>query len=280
MLSFTKMHGTGNDFVLLDARDLPAHDWSALAQAMCDRHYGVGADGLILILPGERAPFRMRIFNPDGSEAEMCGNGIRCFARYLVEHGLAGAGSLNVETLAGTKRLDIEAEGRMFRSVAVGMGEPRLRPAEIPVLLSGERVIEHPVTVDGLSLRITAVSMGNPHAVSFVDDAAQFPLERIGPLMEHHPLFPARVNFEVATIRSPREVAMRVWERGAGLTLACGTGACATVVAGRLLGRLEPEVAVHLPGGTLTIRWDGAGEVLLRGPAETVFEGTWLRYSL
>ncbi len=277
MLPFTKMHGTGNDFVLLDARDLPTHDWPELAQAMCDRHFGVGADGLILILRGERAPFRMRIFNPDGSEAEMCGNGIRCFARYLVEHGLAGAGSLDVETLAGTKRLEIEADGHVFRSVAVSMGEPRLPPEEIPVLLPGERVVEHPITVDGLNLRITAVSMGNPHAVAFVDDVGQFPLERIGPQMERHPLFPARVNFEVATIRSSREVAMRVWERGAGPTLACGTGACATVVAGRLLGRLEPEVAVHLPGGTLTIHWDGAGEVILRGPAETVFEGTWLR---
>jgi diaminopimelate epimerase len=277
MLSFTKMHGTGNDFVLLDARALPEHDWPALARAMCDRHFGVGADGMILILHGERAPFRMRIFNPDGSEAEMCGNGIRCFARYLVEHGLAGAGTVQVETLAGLKRLDIDTDGRTFRSVAVGMGAPRLRPEEIPVLLPGDRILEHPLTIDGWDLRITAVSMGNPHAVAFVDDVTQFPLEWIGPQVEHHPLFPARVNFEVATIRSPRQVAMRVWERGAGLTLACGTGACATVVAGRLLGRLEPEVEVHVPGGVLTIRWDGEGEVVLRGPAETVFEGTWLR---
>lgn len=277
-MRFAKMHGIGNDFVLIDARAIDA-DWPALAKAMCDRHFGIGGDGVILVLPSERADLRMRIFNPDGSEAEMCGNGIRCYAKFVLDEGILPAREvLSVETGAGVLAVTAHRRHGIVESVTVDMGRPRFAPAEIPVevtRVASDRVVDYPLEVDGEPIRITAVSMGNPHAVTFVEqDVWSVPLERLGPKVEHHSFFPRRVNFEVARVRDPRHVDLRVWERGAGLTLACGTGACATVVAARLHGWVDDEVEVCLPGGPLWIRWDG-GSVQMRGPAAFVFRGEW-----
>ncbi|GIW08894.1 MAG: diaminopimelate epimerase [Dehalococcoidia bacterium] len=272
------MHGIGNDFVLVDAREMDA-DWPALARAMCDRHFGVGGDGLILVLPSDRADLRMRMFNPDGSEAEMCGNGIRCYAKFVLDDGLVSPrDALTVETGAGVLQLEAHRRDGHVDSVTVDMGAPRFEPADIPVdtaLVSGERVVDYPLEVDEQTIPVTCVSMGNPHAVTFVErDVWSIPLETLGPKVEHHPFFPRRVNFEVAHVRGRKQIDLRVWERGAGLTLACGTGACATAVAARLHDLVDEEVEVCLPGGPLTIRWDG-GSVLMRGPAALVFRGDW-----
>ncbi|MCS6801955.1 MAG: diaminopimelate epimerase [Chloroflexota bacterium] len=277
-MRFAKMHGIGNDFVMVDARAVDA-DWPALAKAICDRHYGVGADGLILVLPSERADLRMRIFNPDGSEAEMCGNGIRCYTKFVLEEGLVPPrDELTVETGAGVLTVMAHRRDGVVEAVSVDMGPPRLDPAEIPVdttRLADARVVDYPLVVDGETLPVTCVSMGNPHAVTFVEqDLSAVPLETLGPKVERHPFFPQRVNFEVARVRDRRRLDVRVWERGAGLTLACGTGACAAVVAARLHGLVDEEVDVRLPGGALVIRWDG-GSVQMRGPAAFVFRGEW-----
>jgi diaminopimelate epimerase len=279
-MQFVKMHGTGNDFVMIDARAIEA-DWPALARAMCDRHFGVGSDGLILALPAEGADLKMRMFNPDGTEAEMCGNGIRCLAKFAVERGIAAPkdGALLVDTLAGLLRCEVSgANGRVER-VRASMGRPHLAPAEIPVLAeSTGPVLDLPIHVEGGDFRVTCVSMGNPHAVHFQDEpVSAVDLEHVGPRVERHSAFPRRVNFEVANVLGRDRLRMRVWERGAGITLACGTGACATAVAARLRGLVDDMVDVDLPGGTVRIEWDGAGEVYLSGPAEDVFEGRWLR---
>ncbi len=277
-MNFVKMQGTGNDFVL--TRPEVEKDWPRLAQAICDRHYGVGADGLILVLPSQAADFQMRIFNPDGSEAEMCGNGIRCFAKYVVEEGLAPPrAELSVEPLAGVRPLTLESDGPTVSRVRVGMGQPRFRPEEIPMRV-GEGVldiiIDYPIVVNGQELKITALSMGNPHAVHFMGTpVAKFPLEEVGPKVERHPAFPRRVNFEVARVLDRGRIEARVWERGAGPTLACGTGACAVAVAARQHDLVDDEVDIMVPGGELHISWDGRGEVYLTGPAETVFRGEW-----
>jgi diaminopimelate epimerase len=279
-MQFTKMHGTGNDFVMVDARDLSA-DWESLARAMCDRHFGVGSDGLILALPAVDADLRMRMFNPDGSESEMCGNGIRCLARFAVERGISKPrdGAVMIDTLAGRLRCEVFGPDGTVERVRVSMGAPRLAPDEIPVLAeSSGPVLNLPVRVDGAEFSVSCVSMGNPHAVHVSDTpVGEMELERVGPLVEHHPLFPRRVNFEVVNVLSRRRLRMRVWERGAGLTLACGTGACAAAVAARLRGLIDDAVDIELPGGVLRIEWSGSGEVYLTGPAETVFEGHWLR---
>jgi diaminopimelate epimerase len=277
-MKFVKMHGTGNDFVLLEAQG-DERDWARLARAMCDRHFGVGADGLILVLPSSQADIRMRMFNPDGSEAEMCGNGLRCIVKYAVEGGLARprAGRINVETLAGVLAAQTFGEGRIVERVRVSMGVPRFAPAEIPVLVEAEPpIVDLPLEVAGRSLRLTCLSLGNPHAVHFLDGpVAAFPLEEIGPLVEHHALFPQRVNFEVAQVLAGDRIEARVWERGAGPTLACGSGASATVVAARLQSRVGERVDITLPGGMLSVEWDGRGEVYLTGPGERVFGGEW-----
>ena len=279
-MKFVKMHGTGNDFVLVEAQ-ADERDWLRLAQAMCDRHFGVGADGLILVLPSSRADVRMRMFNPDGSEAEMCGNGLRCIVKYAVEGGLAHPrdGRIDVETPAGVLSAQTFSDGRTVERVRVSMGVPRFAPAEIPVLVEAKRpIVDLPLEVAGHELRLTCVSMGNPHAVHFLDGpVAAFPLEEVGPLVEHHSLFPQRVNFEVAQVLAADRIEARVWERGAGPTLACGSGASATVVAARLQSRVGERVDITLPGGTLVIEWDGGGEVYLTGPAERVFAGEWER---
>ena len=274
MMKFTKLQATGNDFILIEA-DRMRRDWAKLAQAMCDRRFGVGSDGLILLLKSKVADFRMRMFNPDGSEAEVCGNGLRCFARYVVSSGPADARrSITIETSAGIKTALPQDRGSRFQ---VDMGEPRFRPEDLPVAVTVNRVpmVDYPVNVAGKKLRLTFVSMGNPHGVCFVDDVGEFTLCDIGPRVEHHELFPRRVNFEIAHVVSRREIDARVWERGAGETLSCGTGACAIAVASRLHDYVDSPVDIRLPGGTLSVKWDRKGSVYLTGPAELVFMGDW-----
>ena len=282
-LPFWKMHGAGNDFVVLDPAEGRAGagaDWAALARRVCDRRFGVGADGLLLALPSDAADLRMRIINADGSEAEMCGNGIRCLVKFALDRDPAAraAGRLRVETPAGV--LDacasLGADGLVAR-VRVGMGAPRLDPADL-----GARTDAAPPVLDlrleaaGGEHRAALVSMGNPHAVLFTrEPVAAFELERIGPAIERHPLFPRRTNVEAVRVRDRSRIEMRVWERGVGETLACGSGACAAAVAARLHGLVDDRVEVALPGGTLGVEWDGNGEVRLEGPAVKVFGGEW-----
>ncbi len=279
-MQFTKMHGTGNDFVLTRAQG-DEHDWPALAERICDRHYGIGADGLILILPSSQADVRMRIFNPDGSEAEMCGNGIRCLVKEALDtgEGYASKGQITVETGAGILTAEAKGANGSVEAVRVSMGRPHFEPQAVPVATEAEPPIKDlPLLVGNHGLRLTCVSMGNPHAVHFVDhDVSEFPLEEVGPKVEHHRLFPQRVNFEVARVLDRNAMELRVWERGAGLTLACGTGACAAMVAAYINGDVDNIVDITLPGGPLRIEWDGAGEVYLTGPAQRVFSGEWLQ---
>jgi diaminopimelate epimerase len=278
-MKFVKVHGTGNDFVLLEPRG-QERDWSALAVAMCDRHFGVGADGILLVLPSKRADVRMRMFNPDGSEAEMCGNGIRCVAKYAVERGLAALheGSLTIETAAGVLTAEVTMTGGRVERVRTSMGVPRFAPAEIPVAVEAEPPIKDlPLDVGRRSVIVTCVSMGNPHAVHFSSEpVAGYLLEGIGPVVENHELFPNRVDFEVAHVLSRDLIEARVWERGAGATLACGSGAAAIMVAARLHDLVGEKIDIRFPGGTLALEWDGQGEVYLSGPAVEVFEGEWL----
>ena len=279
-MRFTKMHGAGNDYVYVDARE-QERDWAALSVAMSDRHLGVGSDGLILALPSEKADLRMRMFNADGSEGEMCGNGIRCLVRFAFDNGIVSAekSPVQVETMAGV--LDVTPlgdDGDGMTAARVLMGVPRLSPAEIPVAIEGmDVVIDQPLEVAGHSFRMTCVSMGNPHAVVFMDEPVDdFPLTEIGPQFEHHPLFPARVNFEIVNVLDGGNVLKtRVWERGSGITMACGTGACAVQVAARLNGLAGDRATIALPGGDLTVEWPGEGEVVMEGPVATVFDGEW-----
>lgn len=281
-IQFTKLQATGNDFVLIDLTDSPRlqPDWPGLAMEMCHRRFGVGSDGLILVLKSDVAHFRMRMFNPDGSEAEICGNGLRCFARYVVSSGLAQKGSeMTIETAAGMKRVQPGDGGSWFR---VDMGVPKFRAEEIPLGLEVDRtpIVDYRVNAKGRDLLLTFVSMGNPHGVCFVDDVAGFPLSELGPIVEHDKLFPRRLNFEIARVASRKEIEARVWERGAGETLSCGSGACAVAVAAQLHGCVDSQVDVVLPGGRLGIEWDGKGEVYLSGSAEMVFTGYWLERNL
>jgi diaminopimelate epimerase len=277
-MRFTKMHGIGNDYVYVSTFDQrPPSDPVALARAVSDRHTGIGGDGMILIMPSERADARMRMFNADGSEGEMCGNGVRCVAKYLFDHGLATKPQLRIETGRGILTLDLEVESRRVRRVRVDMGAPILTAAEIPTLLPGNPPIDVPIEVGEGTLAVTAVSMGNPHIVTYDPDVASFPLEKVGPLLEHHQAFPRRVNVHVVELKSASEVTIRTWERGSGITLACGTGACAVCVAGVLTGRTGRRLLAHLPGGDLELEWpaDGAS-VFMTGPATEVFSGEWL----
>ena len=281
-MKFVKMHGTGNDFIVIDAR-VHDYDWSKLAMKMCDRNFGIGADGIILVkAPEKEGHFQMRIFNPDGSEAEMCGNGIRCFARYVLEDGLLPEmpEDLLVETEAGLRTLKVHWHKGVPSLVTVGIGLPVFSAAQIPVRVPegplGDKVSDHPIMVDGAELRVSCVSMGNPHAVTFLSTPVeQFDLHRIGPMVEHMAIFPRRVNFEVVNVLDRGHIALRVWERGAGPTLACGTGACAAMVVSRDHGFVDDVVDIRLPGGELRISWDGVGEVFMTGPAERVFTGVW-----
>lgn len=277
-MKFVKMHGLGNDFVMVDgfSTHLKEEELEPLARRVCDRHFGIGGDGLILALPSEMADFRMRIFNSDGSEAMHCGNGVRCMAKFVYELGHTRESVMRVET-AGQRLnvLQVFTDGAEVRSVRVDMGEPGLKRAVIP--MTGDpaaEAIEEPLEVGEQTFRFTCVSMGNPHAVTFVEDPSTFPVERIGPLVERHAVFPKRTNTEFIQVLGPNELKMRVWERGAGETLACGTGACAAVAVGIRLGVFAPKVDVEARGGVLTIEWAGDGApVWMTGPAETAFEG-------
>jgi diaminopimelate epimerase len=272
-LRFTKMHGIGNDYVYVDCFSQSVADAPALARRVSPRHTGVGSDGLILICPSDAADCRMEMYNADGSRGNMCGNGIRCVAKYVFDHGLVREQRLRVETDSGIKDLQLEVADGRVRSVAVDMGPPELEGAKIPVSAAG-RVVDRPLSVDGRSLRVTCVSMGNPHCVTFVSDVDQHPVTTLGPLLEGHSFFPERVNIEFVQILDRGEIRMRVWERGSGETAACGTGACAAVVAGVLNGHTQRRVTVHLNGGDLNIEWSEATRhVTMVGPAEEVFVG-------
>jgi diaminopimelate epimerase len=275
-MKFTKMHGLGNDFIVIAGERKLPDNASELAVKLCDRHFGVGADGIVYILPSERADFMMRIINADGTEAEQCGNAVRCTAKYVYDHGLANSTSITIETIgAGVQPLTLTVEDGKVTRVRVDMGAPVLDGPSIPVLIEGGPIAGHPVSVQGREFRFTAVSMGNPHCVIRVDDAEAFDVGTWGPLLEHHPLFPRRTNVEFITVQDPRHIIMRVWERGVGPTLACGTGACATLVACVLNGYSERAATVSLAGGDLFIEWDEeSGHVYMTGPAVEVFSGT------
>jgi len=275
-MKFTKMHGAGNDYVYVNcfAEKLP-HDIPTLAIAVSDRHKGIGADGLILICPSEVADARMRMFNADGSESEMCGNGVRCVAKYVYDHGIARQDRLKIETGRGVLVLDLEISRGLVDRVRVNMGAPILESAQIPTTLVGDPPIRQKLSAGGREFEVTCVSMGNPHCVTFVDQLSDDWVLRVGPEVERHPTFPRRVNAEFIQIVSPREFKMRVWERGSGETQACGTGACASAVAGVLTGLTERRVLAHLPGGNLELEWSDAGDVYLTGPAVEVFSGDW-----
>jgi diaminopimelate epimerase len=275
-MRFTKMHGAGNDYVYVDCFDerLPA-DVPALARAISDRHTGVGADGLIAIEPSAVADARMRMWNADGSHAEMCGNGIRCVAKYLYDHGIARREELAVETGRGVLTLRLFVEAGHVARVRVNMGRPIFEPSQIPTTLPGSPPTEVPLELGGRTVPVTCLSMGNPHCVVFVDELTDEWVHGWGPQIERHPAFPNRVNVGFAQLLSPTELRLRVWERGSGETQACGTGACAAAVAGAQTGRCERQVTCRLPGGDLELEWAASGEVYLTGPAVEVFSGEW-----
>ena len=271
---FTKMQGLGNDYVYVNCLEEQVDDPAAVARLVSDRHFGIGSDGLILIKPSDTADFFMEMYNADGSRAAMCGNGIRCVGKYVYDYGLTEKTEVDVDTLAGVKHLVLQTEDGSVKMVTVDMGEPELVAEHIPVLADSSPVVAAPIEVAGRHFEMTCVSMGNPHAVVFVDGTADYPVEEIGRPFETHLAFPERVNTEFVEVLNRAEVNMRVWERGTGETLACGTGACATVVACILNGLTDDEVTVHLLGGDLQIRWDRtSNRVFMTGPAATVFDG-------
>ncbi len=286
-MRFSKLQATGNDFILVDARTKAA-EWPKLAQAVCDRHFGVGADGLMLVQNSTIADLRMRLFNADGSEAEVSGNGLRCFAKYVIERGLAGKMSLRagqsnyllaIETLSGVRKVKAHMSGNKVERAEVNMGLPRFQPEQIPVNVEVDiiPILNYPLAINRRRLSLALVSMGNPHAVSFLSrSVAEFPLSEIGPKVESHPMFPQKTNFEVARVLSRRTIEARVWERGVGETLACGSGASAIAASAQLWDYVNNQVDIILRGGTLTVWWDRVGEVLLTGPVEEVFNGEWL----
>ena len=271
---FTKMHGCGNDYVYFNCFEEQIEDPSQLSIALADRHFGVGGDGIIMICPSEVADAKMRIFNADGSEAKMCGNGIRCVGQYLYNHQMVEGETLHIDTLSGIKEIKICPPINGKKQVQVDMGAPILEPKAIPVGLDGEQVVDRAVEIEDKKYQITCVSMGNPHCVVFVENVVDLPLEVIGPKFEKHPLFPEQVNTEFVRVIDRNHLEMRVWERGSGETFACGTGACATVVAAALNGYVNKneDVIVHLRGGDLTIKYTDE-TVYMTGEAETVFEG-------
>ncbi|MCA8993512.1 MAG: diaminopimelate epimerase [Planctomycetaceae bacterium] len=275
-MRFTKMHGAGNDYVYVNCfEERLSGDVAQLARDISDRHRGVGGDGMILICPSEVADARMRMFNADGSESEMCGNGVRCVAKYVYDHGIAVKDELDIETGRGVLRLQVFPENGKVEQVRVNMGEPILEAEQIPTTLPGSPVVNVPLQVAGREFHVTCVSMGNPHCVTFVHEITDELVLVIGKQIEVHPAFPRRVNAEFIRIISRTEMDMRVWERGSGETQACGTGACASAVAGILNGLLDRKVLCHLPGGDLTLEWPENGPVYMTGPATEVFSGDW-----
>lgn len=275
-MKFTKMHGAGNDYVYVNCfEQVELGDVSELAKAISDRHFGVGGDGLVLICPSERADARMVMYNADGSEAEMCGNAVRCVAKFVFDHGIAAKEELTIETGRGVLALQCSVTDGKVDRVRVNMDEPILVSSEIPTTLTGDPPVQVPLEVGGRTLKVTCVSMGNPHAVTFVDEVNDDWVLNIGPQVEVHEAFPRKINAEFIHVVSRSEIIMRVWERGSGETLACGTGACASVVAGVLAGLLDRKVLVRLTGGDLEIEWAESGEVYMTGPATEVFSGEW-----
>lgn len=273
-MKFTKMHGCGNDYIYVNCLEERVEDPERTAVYVSDRHFGIGSDGLILIHPSEVADFRMAMYNADGSEGKMCGNGVRCIAKYVYDYGLTDKKQISIETLGGIKYLNLTVEEGKVVQVKVDMGSPVLTPEKIPIKLGGENCINEPLTVDGREYRITGVSMGNPHAVVFVEDTASLPLNDMGPKFEHHEAFPDRINTEFVQVLNKKEVNMRVWERGSGETLACGTGTCATVVACVLNGLTDNEITVHLLGGDLLLNYDREKDtVWMTGPAAVICDG-------
>ncbi|MFC2052149.1 diaminopimelate epimerase [Chloroflexota bacterium] len=284
-MKFTKMQGAGNDFVVVETSDMQ-RNWSQAAVAMCDRHYGIGADGLLLLLPSDVADFRMRIFNADGSEAEACGNGLICLVKYFVDGRSTDSGvqEVSAETSAGIRRAKIYKMNDKVNKVQTGMGTPKFGERDIPVipgqgdgdLVDITSILAYSMNLDGRKLQLDLVSMGNSHAVYFYQNpVSDFPLSQLGPKVEQHKSFPKGVNFEVARVVNRKQIEARVWENGVGETLACGSGACAITVAARLRGFIDDKADIKLPGGTLEVAWDGVGEVFLSGPSETVFTGEW-----
>lgn len=286
-MKFSKLQATGNDFILIDGRTMEG-EWSKLAMVTCDRHFGIGADGLILVQNSTIADLKMRIFNSDGSEAEVSGNGLRCFARYAIDKGLIrdmssrieqGHYSLTIDTLSGVRKVKAYMSANEINRIEVNMGLPQFQPEQIPVKIELDiiPILSYPLAINGKQLSLSLLSMGNPHVVSFIcQPTADFHLAEIGPKVERHPIFPQKTNFEVARVLSRGKIEARVWERGVGETLACGSGACAIAVAAQLLDYVEPQVDIILKGGTLTVYWDRLGDVLLTGPVEEVFTGEWL----
>jgi diaminopimelate epimerase len=274
-MRFVKMQGAGNDYIYVDCFSvLPPKDPAAVSCAISDRHFGVGADGLILICPSEKADARMRMFNADGSESEMCGNGIRCVAKYVYDHGLVRKPTLRIETGRGVLTLELETSGDKVHRVRVDMGEPILQADRIPTTLPGNPPIDVPLP--GHDLRVTCVSMGNPHCITYVKEITDALVLGVGPQVERHAVFPRRINAEFVRVNRPDDVTVRVWERGSGETLACGTGACAVAVAGVLTGRTGRRVVAHLPGGDLFLHWsEENNHVFMTGPAVEVFSGDW-----
>ncbi len=273
-MKFTKMHGLGNDYVYVNGFKEQVADPGKVSEFVSDRHFGIGSDGLIMINPSDVADFEMAMYNADGSRGEMCGNGIRCVAKYVYDYGLTDKTEIAVETLAGIKYLQLTIEDGKCIKVRVDMGEPILEAAQIPVIAETSPVVGEPITVDGQELTMTCVSMGNPHAIFFVDEVDSLELDKIGPSYENHERFPNRINTEFIRIIDRNNIQMRVWERGSGETLACGTGACASAVASILNGYTDRSVTVHLLGGDLEIEWNEAdGHVYMTGPATVVFDG-------
>jgi len=277
-INFVKMHGLGNNFILIDSQNKSLGDssfLSYLAKKLCDHNFGIGADGLILILPSPKADLRMKIFNSDGSEAQMCGNGIRCFTKYAYENKLVSKNKFTVETLAGIIIPELIISNNNILGIKVNMGTPKLRRREIP--MNGEdspTVVDETLKINPEQIfKITCVSMGNPHCITFVDDVRSIPVDEIGPKIENHPLFPEKTNVEFIRILNRKEINFRVWERGVGETLACGTGACAALVAAVLNKKTDREVTIHLPGGDLDIHWADDENIYMTGPAELVFKG-------
>jgi len=276
-MRFTKMHGIGNDYIYINCFEEKVENPAELSKFMSDRHFGIGSDGIVLIKPSTIADFCMNMYNSDGSQAEMCGNAVRCVGKYVFENGMTTKQNVDIETLSGIKKLELAITDGKVDSVTVDMGEPIIVPENIPVQLDGEVVINHPLTINGKEYKITCVSMGNPHAVVFLDENEKLDdlnIELVGPLFEKNSLFPRKTNTEFVKVIDKNNLKMRVWERGAGETMACGTGACAVLVASSLTGNSDRQATVHLLGGDLDIRWDEeTNHVFMRGPATKVFEG-------
>ncbi len=275
-IKFSKMQATGNDFVIIDAREIEI-DWHALSIELCNRHFGIGADGIILILPSIVADFRMRIFNADGSEAQICGNGIRCFVKHVIDKKLVDRNCIAVETLAGIKYVEAYLKDDKVIGARVNMGTPIFKSSLIPVTLAEkEPIIDYPINIADRLFKLSIVSMGNPHAVCFLEESVdKFPLSVIGPLVENHKIFPQRTNLEIVNIMSDTRLKARVWERGVGETLACGSGACAIGVISMVKALTKNNVDIILPGGVLTITWDGKSDVFLTGTVKEVFSGEY-----